>query len=640
MAFSRSIASTAPGGDPAHPDDWQASLQPLVFGKLPTLGEIGRTQHCATVRRQVRETGVSATWREKALPLLGWLEDPKAHRGIRLHGEVGWDLHPYPDLARRTKWMANAIRESGVGRDARVAVAATDPIRFLEGFFGVLASGATPIPIAPPTLLGRAYQEYVAHLLWTGAVNAVVATDDMSGPLAEAAAVAGLAIPVLGEAATPCDDPPPARHADLALVQFTSGSTSKPRAVKVSWQALETHVAMIRRWLDWGSDDSLASWLPLYHDMGLIGGFLTTVCSQSDLWLMPPEQFIRRPLRFLRCIGENGVTISPSPTFGYAHMARRLQTEELAGTDFSSFRAAVIGAERIDPRMIASFARLVLDHGFRWEGLRPAYGLAEATLAVTGLELERKPRVLDIDWASLELGVQVNYTDAGTLDVSGGKSGSALVSCGRPLPSTTVTVVDNSGGPLPQGHLGEIVVTSPSVSLGYESDGLEGSATRIEDGCVVTGDAGFIVDDELYVIGRMTDCIMVRGQRIYVEYVEDSIAEALEFSSDKCVVTPGHGPMGEEIIATLEHPPVGPWVQRVVTVLTGIGGRDLGIKVYAAEPRSIPRTTSGKKRRRLLGQRLLNGTFDAELVYDSAHQGEGASQGSWQDHAASKTRTW
>jgi acyl-CoA synthetase (AMP-forming)/AMP-acid ligase II len=583
---------------------------------------------------------VSTTWRAKVLPLLGWLEDPEADHGIRLHGEDGWDLHPYPDLARRATWMANTIREIGVGRDARVAVAVTDPIRFLEGFFGALACGATPIPIAPPTLLGRTHREYVAHLLRTGAVNAVVATADMSGPLAEAVAVAGLAIPVLSEPATPCEDLPPVRHADLALVQFTSGSTSKPRAVKVSWQALETHVAMIRRWLDWGPNDSMASWLPLYHDMGLIGGFLTTVCTQSDLWLMPPEQFIRQPLQFLRCIGENGVAISPSPTFGYAYMARRLRTEELAGTDFSSFRAAVIGAERIDPRMIASFARLVADHGFRWEGLRPAYGLAEATLAVTGLELGRKPRVLNIDWASLELGAQVNYTDAGTLDVFGGKSGSALVSCGRPLPGTTVTVVDNSGRPLPPGHLGEIQVRSPSVSLGYEGDGPEGSATRIEDGCVVTGDAGFIVDDELYVIGRITDCIMVRGQRVYVEYVEDSIAEALELLPDKCVVTPGHGPMGEEIIATLEQPPAGPWVQRVVTVLTSIGGRDLGIKVYAAKPRSIPRTTSGKKRRRLLSRRLLNGTFDAELVYDSGHHDEVVSQGSWQDHAASKTRTW
>jgi fatty-acyl-CoA synthase len=553
--------------------------------------------------------------------IMDWLREPRDDRGIRLHSRDGWRFHSYRSLGQRANGTAYQIMAAGVEPGSRVAVVVTDPVRFSASFFGILASGATAVPVAPPTTVGVDYTEYAAKLLTTADVNAVVTPDEMRPSVMAALTRADLEVPVLGLDAPAADEPPPVRPAALALIQFTSGSTGKPRGAMIPFAALSAQVGMLSDWLDWGPGDIGASWLPLYHDMGLVGGFLLPLYQQSDLWQMSPSEFIRDPLSFLRCISENHVTVIAGPTFGYAHMARRVSPDKLAGTDFSALRAAVASAERLDPQALASFARLLAARGFRFESLRTAYGLAEATLAVSGA---CAPQVLSVDWADIRIGFPVKVTGTCPLGDAHAVSGAGLVSSGPALPGTRVWAADDENVPLPDGWLGELAVSSPSMALGYVGDAGDGGSTRFADGCLLTGDAGFILDNEVYVVGRIADIIKVRGQAIYAEQIEDRLAEAVGIPSLRVAVVPGHEADGDSVVVIIAGLPAGPALATIVAVLAGICG-GARVKVYAASSRNgIPMTTSGKKRRRILGESVLAGTFAGQLRYDSAGWQEAA----------------
>jgi acyl-CoA synthetase (AMP-forming)/AMP-acid ligase II len=215
------------------------------------------------------------------------------------------------------------------------------------------------------------------------------------------------------------------------------------------------------------------------------------------------------------------------------------------------------------------------------------------------------------------MGAPVTFADAGDLETFDRNRSAALVSCGRPVSQTKVAIVDDSGLPLPDGHLGEIVVTSPSVASGYEGAGPNSGSTRFEDGCLYTGDAGLVVADELYVIGRIADCVKVRGQCLYVEQIEDLIAESIGVPSDSCAVVPSHDAEGDSVIAVVEAIR-DEAVDTVVAVLAGLCGADLRSRIYKVARRGLPRTTSGKKRRRAMAESLASGELKGRLLYDSA----------------------
>jgi fatty-acyl-CoA synthase len=245
--------------------------------------------------------------------------------------------------------------------------------------------------VAPP-LIFRSAEEYVSQLvrlLQAASPSLVVSDADLHPVMVGAVETAGLGCPCLrlSLAGERCDLParPPAR---LALLQFTAGSSGSPRGVRSSWRNLEKQVAALHQWVRWRQDDSVASWLPLYHDMGLIGMFLCSVVHRADLWLLRPEHFLRSPASWLECLGRFGATMAGGgSTFGYAYAAKKVTASELEGMDFSRWRVAAVGAERVDPAALDRFARLVAPNGFRREAFLPGYGLAEATLALTGSKL-------------------------------------------------------------------------------------------------------------------------------------------------------------------------------------------------------------------------------------------------------------
>jgi fatty-acyl-CoA synthase len=430
--------------------------------------------------------------------LLGWMEDPDTDRGIHFADNAGgWSFRSYADLAGSVAEVAGRLEQAGLGRDGIVCIALPSGPEFVAAFFGTLIAGGTPSPVAPP-LVFRSADEYLSQLtrqLQAASPCLVVSDADLLPVMVEAAQAAGLdcpclRLPLAGER---CELPARA-PAGLALLQFTAGSSGSPRGVRISWSNLETHLAALHQWVRWRQDDSVASWLPLYHDMGLIGMFLCSVVHRAHLWLMRPEHFLRSPASWLACLGRVGATMTASPSFGYAYAAKKVTPAELAGMDFSRWRAAAVGAERVDPAALDRFARLVAANGFRREAFLPGYGLAEATLALTGSSLGELPLLVSVDRAALRFGDPVRVLERGRLDPAGDKGrGDWLVGCGRPLPGMRLSVVDAHGAPLGEGRLGEIVASGPWVAGGYRGAQV-GALTRFAQGRLYTGDAGFLLD--------------------------------------------------------------------------------------------------------------------------------------------------
>ena len=406
----------------------------------------------------------------------------------------------------------------------------------------------------------------------------------------------------------------PAAPSELALLQFTSGSSGRPRAVRITWENLESNVAMIRRWLEMGPDDMTATWLPLYHDMGLIGCMITPMVNQSDVWVMRPDQFIRDPVRWLECYGVHGAQLGVAPNFGFGYANKRLADEELERMDFSEWRVAIVGAERLDADVLGRFARRLERRGFRASTFLPAYGLAEATLAVTGVPLDQVPRAARPDWDGARFGEPLAVHET-TVLTDGERIASGdgwLVGCGPPHPGVAVTIVDEERRELGERALGEIAVTGPTVGDGYLGD--PGVSTCFDGELLLTGDAGFVLDGELYVMGRLGDSLKVRGRTVFIEDVEARIA-TFGVAKGKCVVLAGSH-AGENRLAALAEMPRGPWVEQAAATLEREGDQSTRVTVLCGEPGAIERTSSGKPRRRVMWQMLVRGELAAEVVYD------------------------
>jgi acyl-CoA synthetase (AMP-forming)/AMP-acid ligase II len=374
-------------------------------------------------------------------------------------------------------------------------------------------------------------------------------------------------------------------------------------------------IAALHEWVRWRQDDSVASWLPLYHDMGLIGTFLCAVVHRARLWLLRPEHFLRSPASWLACLGRFGATITASPSFGYAYAAKKVTSSELEGMDFSGWRVAAVGAERVDPAALDRFARLVAPNGFRREAFLPGYGLAEATLALTGSGLGELPLLVSVDRASLRFGDPVRVLERGRLDPAGDRGwGDWLVGCGRPLPGMRLSVVDANGAPLGEGRLGEIVAAGPWVAGGYRGAQV-GGPSSFQQGRLCTGDAGFLLDGELFVLGRMGDSTKVRGRSLYAEDVEASLAAIPGVPAGRVVVVFGRFD-GLDTVAAVVERERGAWVEAAARRLRSQSGRSARVLILEVPRHTIPRTSSGKPRRRLLGQELMEGRLPATTLLD------------------------
>ncbi|MFN2549584.1 MAG: fatty acyl-AMP ligase [Myxococcales bacterium] len=457
----------------------------------------------------------------------------------------------FADLYARARQVAGALREGGVEKGDRVAIVLPTGVEFMDAFFGALFAGGVPVPLYPPVRLGRLdeFHARTARMLETTRPR-IVLSDARIGRLLRVRSERV-------EHGQPYEDP--GAPDDLALIQFSSGTTVDPKPVALTHANVLANVAAIDTIVP--ADDAQAgvSWLPLYHDMGLIGCLLLAVVHPGPLTLIPPELFLARPALWLRAISRHRATVSVAPNFAYGLCARRIRDEELVGVDLSSWRFALNGAEPVAPGVLRRFADRFARWGFRSEALMPVYGLSEASLAVTFTPPGRGARTL--------------------------KEGNReLASVGAPLPGVDVEVRED-----------RIFVRGPSVMRGYFGD-REASEAALDDGWLDTGDLGFIEAGELFVSGRAKDVIIVAGRNHAPQEFEDAL-DGLPGVRPGCAVAVGRtGEEGEELILLVERN----GDDLVADAISGRVVERTGVRPHAVrllEPGTLPRTSSGKLRR-------------------------------------------
>ncbi|HEX8691183.1 MAG TPA: AMP-binding protein [Longimicrobium sp.] len=526
--------------------------------------------------------------------LLAWLDDPAPDRGIHFaRPDGGWSFCAYQALAGMAREAAAGLLRRGVRAGQVVALVGRAGPELAAAFFGALRVGAVPAVLAPPAAFQdpESYRETARRALAVGRPALAVVDDELLEGLArllegEARTVGFAALLEGGRGQAP---PAPAPPGELALLQFTSGSSGTARAVRVPRSALEANVAAIGKWLGWTPETPFASWLPLHHDMGLVGGLVSPVVNRCDLWLLQPEQFIRDPLRWLRCLGAAGARLSATPAFGLDVVVRKVAPGALEGLDFSGVQGIVVGAERISADTLERFHRLLAPHGLRREAVLPAYGLAEATLAVSGLPRGEGWTTLAVERASLAPGRRVRLAGPGA-------EGAAVVGCGVPLDSVEVSVAGEGGAPLGEGSVGEIVVRGASLAAGYLGAPAPSPAAPA-DGGLRTGDAGFLWEGQLFVLGRLGDSLKVRGRVVFSEDLEVALAGVGVPPSRTAVLLGVHE--GAPTAVLLAEEPAPQWRGAAEALLRREAG---GARVaFVGVPRgAILRTTSGKPRRRPL----------------------------------------
>ena len=553
----------------------------------------------------------------------GWLVHPATGTGIHLADEEdGWQFRSYAELAELTWSVAGRLRERGLGSDGTDAGACVVmPTGFpcVAAFYAVWACGGVFTPIAPPMFGDMAqYISHVAAILVQAAPRVVVTSVELETLVRQAMTEAGRTDePVVVTESERAADRELTPAAETALLQFTSGSTGTPRGVRVSWHNLANNIQMISGLIDWQPGETMVSWLPLYHDMGLVGVFLTAVANQSDLYLMRPDQFVRDPARWLRAMAH--AQHSASPSFALGYVAHRVAPEEIADLDLSGCRTLAVGSEPVEVADLRAFAELTAAQGFSATAYTLAYGLAEATLMVTSSARDRPLTALRLDTATLRPGQPVRIVAEAALADGQWVSGPGWITgLGYSTPESTVLVVDEEGRELPDGVLGEMVVVGDSVALGYTDE--NAGSTRIDKGRLYSGDAGFRYRGEVFVLGRMGTSLKVRGRSVFMEDVESRVARETGITKGKlaAVALAGSGVPG--IVLFAETAP-GDWITQARTVIRGELGPAGAVAVVTGPRGFIRRTSSGKPRRRYMWQLHAEGRLDGateHVVADAA----------------------
>lgn len=536
---------------------------------------------------------------------LTWLEDPRVDTGVEVFDAVSAEFRSYSDLADQTLRTSGGLVAAGVPRGAMVPLLCAPGPDLVGAFYGIQAAGCVVSMLAPPTpMSGTAIRWHIQAVVEALDAEVVVVDDAHRDYLAEVVAETGREVRLLVVERLAEADPARRDPDERALVQFTSGSSGRPRGVQISHDALAANTAAIRAWEGAGPEDSWCSWLPMHHDMGLIGCLVVPVSGNNSLSVCAPETFIRHPLSYLRRFDGQGATITATPAFGLQRVVDKVDHADLAGMDFSHTRAVIVGAERIDPSVVARFTRLLAPHGLDPRSITPAYGLAESTLAVTGVPIDKSPKAVRVRRTDLVVGAQISTDTEGVpaaelVDV---------ISCGSPLPGLDVQVVDVDGHQLPAGHVGELLVTGTSLADGYLTT-TSSAGTTFCGHHLRTRDVAFEVEGELYVLGRLGDSVKVNATSLFAEDVEMLLGRAGLNPSRVCVVL-GELDSQAHAYAVLEDLDAGAEAIAAEVLATACPGTRRHV---APVPRgSIPRTTSGKSRRHQLWHELTTSSSMAE----------------------------
>ena len=546
------------------------------------------------------------------------------HRGIAIFDSRGrsCERRSYAELYRLATESAARFAGLGVGRDEPVLVALPTSWEWMEAWFGLLMRGAWPVASSGAGAMAAAEAQFEKVDKVMAAIGArhVVASEAFLAQASEqgrAFAVGGVITCERLHAAAPAAEAAGrgvSDGGDVAFLQLTSGSTGVPRAVMITHEgAIHNPVASdeavgapygepMRR-----LTECMVSWLPLYHDMGLIGCLMLPLLCGLDTWMLRPETFLARPRLWLEHLGSHGGSFAPAPNFGYQLCVERIPADKREGLDLGAWRAALTGAEMVRPETTAAFSAAFEPHGFRPEVFRPCYGLAEGTLAVT----------FDVKGSGVRTLPAPRGTDAGFAMTE-------VVSIGVPIRDTRIRIAAPDDSDLPEGEIGEVHIKGPGVFRGYYGDP-EATAATLRDGWFATGDLGFLQGGELYLTGRTKDLLIVHGHNIMpdeIERVADSVTGGGGLLRS-AAFSVARGAAGEQAVVVVEIADSDP--ERLAEI-----GREIRIRIGRAmglpladlafvRRGRIPRTTSGKMQRGELRQRYLDGTL--ERLHDREPEG-------------------
>lgn len=504
---------------------------------------------------------------------------------------------PYTQL--REKARALARRLQGLGRGSKVALVAHTHPDFAVMFYACQYAALVPVPLPAAIHLGgrEAYVQHLKQMVLDCQAAAAFAPAEFIDLLREA--VADLPVRLAGtiDEFMALEDigglPPPPRPEELAYLQYTSGSTRFPRGTMITQAAaLHNLDAIFHHGFPLTADDRFFSWLPYYHDMGLVGMVLGCVATQRTCDFLGSREFAMRPRLWLKLMSQNRSTISFSPPFGYALCARRLRASDTAELDLSAWRVAGVGAEMIHPEWLEAFARALAPTGFKASAFLPCYGMAECTLAVS--------------FSPVGCGSQVDYVDGEHLAHSGEALALAddavarrkgFINCGVPLPGFGVEVRDELGQVLGERRVGRIHLRGPSVMSGYFGNP-EATSVLSADGWLDTGDLGYVAGGSLFITGRAKDLLIINGRNIWPQDIEHLAEMQPEVRPTDASVFSVPGNDGTELAVLVvqcresEVAGLASLVDRLHEAITAEFG--IHCLIELVPPHTLPRTSSGK----------------------------------------------
>lgn len=521
---------------------------------------------------------------------------------------------PYRVLREQARALARKMLGAGLEPGERVALIAESDGDFARLFFACQYAGLIPAPLPLPAAFGGkdGYLSHLRRMIESAKASAAFGPAMLEGWLGEAVSGLGLkraGTPAALDAVTPfVGTLPEQRSEGLAYLQFSSGSTRFPLGVAVTQRAFMANAHYSgRHGIAIVEGDRGVSWLPFYHDMGLVGFLLTPMACQMTVDVIPTRDFARRPLLWLHLISRNRGTLSFSPSFGYELCARRAETASTDGIDLSSWRGAGIGGDMIRPNVLARFAERFASHGFGADAFVPSYGMAEATLALSFTSPGRGAQYDTVDGTVLE---------DKHLAISAPKGGSrtrTFVLCGEILPDHDLEVRDDKGRALADRHIGRIFVRGPSMMTGYFGAPEETARVMAADGWMDTGDLGYLINGEIVITGRAKDLIIVNGRNLWPQDLEwTAEAEVDLLRSGDVAVFSVDGETDEEVVVLVQCRLSDP-VKRaalsseIANIFRGRHG--LETKIVLVPPHSLPQTSSGKLSRSRARAMYLAGDF-------------------------------
>ena len=553
-------------------------------------------------------------------------------------GETGFNFYsprgvlqnvvPFKDLRDRAVETAAKLNSMNLQRGDRIAIVAVTSPDFLAAFFACQYVGLIPCPMPCSMNIGgkEAYIMRLKGMMDSAQVNVALTPDDAFDVVFEACERAGVArcltfsqlndLPQSQEAFQPFGPE------EVAYIQYSSGSTSRPKGVLITQKSVMSNAGgILRHGLKLTQEDRAFSWLPLYHDMGLVGFCLAPMLGQISVDYLATSAFARRPLLWLKIMSDNASTVSYSPTFGYDLAARRVKSAA-ADFDLSSWRVAGIGGDMVREDVLNTFGEIFGASGFKSNAFVPSYGMAEATLAVTFAPLN-EPIVVDhVDREHIKLSRRAVPVDPSR--ASDSKNVRSFVACGRPMTGHDVIVLDDAGKILGDRDIGHINIKGDSLMMGYFQNEEATKDVMQADGWMSTGDMGYMMDDQLVITGRSKDLILHNGRNIWPQDIEWAVERLDGLRTGDAAAFSIEGDNGDEQVAVLVQCRLGDDTQReefrrsVSSVVHQYSGIECDI--ILVPPRSLPFTSSGKLSRAGAKALLLSGEIFKTATSSSVPQ--------------------